>query len=221
MLGGLIWFDIEYIVVLEDAIGLFKIKWKIGDAVKFGEYQHDTSTKKAPIEWVVLDIKKGTALLISKYCLFTTAYCDFQHLLWEDSVARQLLNNSFFNEAFNKKEKKRIVMRDTILDQKIPVSKDHVFLLTEDEVTTYMPTKESRRALPTKKAVAEGARVDMEPKGYACWWLLPHVDSFVDMKGDFSIYPKAVFQFGGIQYHSRNVYHSDFTIRPAIIVDID
>lgn len=202
-------------------MGLFKRKWKVGDVVKFGKYQQDTSAKYTPIEWIVLDIKNGTALLISKYCLLTTPYCDLQNLLWEDSVARQLLNDSFFNDAFNEKEKVRIVMRDTVLDKKVPVSKDRVFLLTEDEVTTYMPTEESRRALPTKKAIAAGARIDMEPKGYACWWLLPYIDPFVDMNGNFSVYPKAVFQFGGIQYHSRNVYHSDFTIRPAILVRTD
>ena len=200
---------------------LFKKRWKIGDVVKFGKYQQDTSDKRTPIEWIVLDIKNGAALLISKYCLLTTAYCDPQHLLWEDSVARQLLNNTFFNDAFNEKEQKQIVMRDTILDQKVSVSKDRVFLLAEDEVTAYMPTEESRRALPTKKAIEDGARIDMEPKGCACWWLLPYIDPFVDMNGNFSVYPKAVFQFGGIQYHSRNVYHSDFTIRPAIIVDMD
>ena len=200
---------------------IFKQKWKIGDVIKFGECQQDTSAKLTPIEWIILDIKDGMALLISKYCLLTTAYCDPPHLLWEDSVARRLLNDRFFNDAFNEKEKKRIVMRDTVLDQKVPASKDCIFLLTEDEVTSYMPTEESRRALPTKKAIADGARIDMEPKGYACWWLLPYVDSFVDMKGNFSVYPKAVFQFGGIQYHSRNVYHSDFTIRPSILVRLD
>lgn len=200
---------------------LLKRKWKIGDVIRFGRYQQDTSAKHTPIEWIVLDINNGTALLISKYCLLTTPYCDLQHLLWEDSVARQLLNDSFFNDAFNEKEKARIVMRDTVLDKKVPVSKDRVFLLTEDEVTTYMPTEESRRALPTKKAIADGARIDMEPKGCACWWLLPYIDPFVDMNGNFSVYPKAVFQFGGIQYHSRNVYHSDFTIRPSVLVRLD
>ena len=34
------------------------------------------------------------------------------------------------------------------------------------------------------------------------------------------IYPKAVFQTGKIQFHSRNGYHSNFTIRLAIIVDV-
>ena len=89
-------------------MGLFKRKWKVGDVVKFGKYQQDTSAKYTPIEWIVLDIKNGTALLISKYCLLTTPYCDLQNLLWEDSVARQLLNDSFFNDAFNEKEKVRI-----------------------------------------------------------------------------------------------------------------
>ena len=200
---------------------MFKRKWKTGDVVKFGKCQQDTSDKRTSIEWIVLDIKNGAALLISKYCLLTTAYCDTQHLLWEKSVAKKILNESFFEESFTEKEKSKILLRDTIIDSKVPVSRDRVFLLTEDEVLEYMPTEESRRALPTKKAIADGARIDMEPKGCACWWLLPYIDSLVDMNGNYSVYPKAVFQFGGIQYHSRNVYHSDFTIRPSILVRLD
>lgn len=200
---------------------LLKRKWKIGDVVKFGKCQQDTSAKQKPIEWIVLDIKNNTALLISKYCLLTTAYCDVQHLLWEQSIARKKLNGTFYIESFTEKEKTKILLRNTSVGGNIPSSKDYVFLLTENEIVSYMPTEESRRALPTKKAIADGARIDMNPKGYACWWLLPFVDPFEDMNGNFSIYPKAVFQYGGIQYHGRNVYHSDFTIRPSILVRLD
>ena len=37
-------------------MGLFKRKWKVGDVVKFGKCQQDTSAKYTPIEWIVLDI---------------------------------------------------------------------------------------------------------------------------------------------------------------------
>ena len=37
---------------------------------------------------------------------------------------------------------------------------------------------------------------------------------------DGSIYPKAVFQMGEIQFHGRNCYHTDFTIRPCIQIKL-
>lgn len=44
---------------------------EVGDIFKFGSYEqdNDTSNGKEDIEWLVLEVKDGKALLISKYAL--------------------------------------------------------------------------------------------------------------------------------------------------------
>ncbi len=51
---------------------------KVGDIITFGNYWkgEDVSAGKQPVEWQVLDIKDGKALVISKYCLINHQYTD-------------------------------------------------------------------------------------------------------------------------------------------------
>ena len=53
-----------------------------------------------------------------------------------------------------------------------------------------------------------------DTKEYTSWWLLPEENAYGIPNG--SIYPKAVFQMGEIQFHGRNISHIDFTIRPCV-----
>lgn len=201
-------------------------KWNVGKIVTFGKYPQNNQGISIPIEWIVLKIENNKALLISKHCLLTTPFCnikkvtdDDSFLTWEFSVARKVLNNDFFNNAFDQKEQSKIIPRTIIHSNHFNGTTDKVFLLTENEVVSFFPTKKSRYATPTQIAVNNGARIDMAPKGNACWWIMPHVEEY-SYEHRF-IYPKAVFQNGEIQHHSRNVYHSDFTLRPSILVELE
>lgn len=76
---------------------------QIGDVVKFGVYpQSDAGNKKdEEIEWQVLDVKDGKALLISKRCIDNKPYNEeYEDVTWETCTLRKWLNNDFMDKAF-------------------------------------------------------------------------------------------------------------------------
>ncbi len=207
-------------------------KLAIGDTVIFGKYPQDGNIPTA-VEWRILDIRNGEALLITKDALIASGYCktklhSFHELEWENSLAR-IVCRQFYDECFSDAE------RDMICDKTIAMNgfgkdcNDPVFLLTEDEVKCYLPTEEERKCKPSVNANANGARLRWtdETGEYTSWWILPECEQggksrMYGSDEEYSgiIFPKAVFQTGEIQYHSRNVYHSDFCIRPCIFVEV-
>ena len=194
-----------------------------GHTVLIGAYPQNSLYDYSPIEWIVLDTDGTNALCISKYCLITSGYCDphlaygkQEMLWWENSLAREICNHHFFHDAFSETEQARIIpkkLSDVCLGAECS---DSVFLLSEQEVRHYFPTISQRNAIPTPYAVQKGARLGWtdDTKAYTSWWILPEEHAYGVLDG--SIYPKAVFQTGEIQFHGRNCYHSDFTFRPCI-----
>ena len=73
-----------------------------GNMIKFGSYNFDDENTKAPIEWRVIKVEDGKALLGSKYTL------DYKKLnswyYWEDNIA-SWLDGEFINTAFSSKER--------------------------------------------------------------------------------------------------------------------
>jgi len=206
----------------------------IGDTVYLGTYLQD-GIIPAKVEWSVIHIEGNKALLISKYALITSGYCEiplksFRQLEWEGSLAREKCR-SFFDECFSQRE------RVAICEKKIEMNGfgqdclDYVFLLSEGEVKSYFSDAEKRKCKPTPKAKAAGARMGWtdDTREYTSWWILPECirgGGIAKLYGsdeeyNGSIYPKAVFQMGEIQYHGRNACHKDFCIRPCVLVDIE
>lgn len=199
---------------------------KVGDAVCFGKYYFQDEKDIKPIEWIVLESNEAELLLISKYCLDTVGYCgpspewgNASACIWENSYLRNWLNNDFYNRAFNKEDMRRIIETTIItastLDETL--HKNKVFILSEKQATTYFAVNETRKGVPTPYAKAKGARLGWtdDTKEYTSWWLLPYVE-LTGGKPARMDYPRAVFQMGEIQYHSRNAGHTDFTVRPVI-----
>jgi hypothetical protein len=87
---------------------------------------------------------------------------------------------------------------------------DPVFLLSEEEVRRYFPEASQRKAKPTPYAIRQGARLGWteDTKAFASWWILPEENAYGHQDG--SIYPKAVWQMGEMQFHSRkhSILHS-------------
>ena len=84
---------------------------KVGDYIKFGAYEQDsdTSNGKEEIEWLVLEVKDGKALVISKYALDCKPYNEsYTEVTWETCTLRSWLNNDFINAAFSAVEKTMI-----------------------------------------------------------------------------------------------------------------
>ncbi len=191
--------------------------------ISFGQYPQTKDGLTKPIQWKILERKDGKMLLIAKDCLILSGYCDFKWpledlsvLKWKNCLARSCCQN-FYKEAFSEEEKQRMMPHLTTDESE--QTEDFVFLLSEEEVEELLPTLESRRSRPSEyvrqnpdyRKIYHGNGSGEE---YTSWWLLPQIDKYWNVER----YPKAVWPSGEIQYHSRNVYHTDFSIRPCICI---
>ena len=153
---------------------------KVGDYVFFGAYEQDnnTSNGKEDIEWLVLEVKDGKALVISKYALdcqqYNTSYTD---VTWETCTLRKWLNNDFLGAAFSADEKSMIPTVTVSADKNPDYStnpsnttQDQVFLLSITEANKYFSSDSARQCKPTEYAVAGGAYVNSS-NGNCGWWL--------------------------------------------------
>lgn len=164
-------FDGKYAAIHEDVSKKPKISVKVGDIVKLGEWHN------APIEWQVLDVKEGKALLLSKYALACRKYHDtIANITWENCDLRKWLNGEFFKKAFKGDEAKCVVESHVEAhdnpDYKINPgndTEDKIFLLSVKEVLQYFKTSEERICMSLSFVKDEGAYVD--DNGACYWWL--------------------------------------------------
>ena len=118
------------------------------DGIFFGEYFQDSylsNKEKKPIEWLVVEKNKNSAILMSKYILNHMPYdnrilkdsLDYFDSNWNDSLVKKWLNNEFYNEAFNEIEKNLIL--DTHLEDVFGgnESNDKIFIFSEADFTGY------------------------------------------------------------------------------------
>ena len=154
-----------------------------GSILIFGHYEQDNSTAngKEPIEWQVLDVQDGKALLLACHALDGgQMYSRNVRVAWKDSLMRAWMNADFMQAAFSAGEQEAIV--STTLDNSPSQGNyefpnfeqedtvDKVFCLSYQEVLRYMPTVESRLCTATPYAVSHEAFVHAT-KGTTWWWL--------------------------------------------------
>lgn len=163
---------------------LKKGKIKKGAYVKFGAYEQDNNEKNGAeeIEWLVLDVNKNRAVLISKYALDCLQYNDTRvSTTWEYCSLREWLNSDFYNTAFSKSHKKSI-KESFVSADKNPENaifspygqpgnntKDYVYLLSTQEAEKYFNSKKARKCKITDYAVSRGGWGETD---YYCWWWL-------------------------------------------------
>ncbi len=194
---------------------------EVGEYITFGTYEQDnnTSNGKEYIEWLVLDIKDGKALVISKNALdsqqYNTSYTD---VTWETCTLRTWLNETFLSTAFTDAEKSAISTVTVSADKNPEYStnpgnatQDKVFLLSITEVNKYFSSDSARQCEATAYADAQGAYV--ADNGNSWWWLRSPGDyqrsaAFVDDVGD-------ALEFG------YGVYNCNFAVRPALWIDLN
>ena len=195
-------------------------KYNKYQSIFFGRFTQKANTKYIDeIEWLILDETEHELLLLSKYCLDTRRFCEIDSMknwfdtTWEKSSLRQWLNDEFYAQAFDEKEKKRILSTTIVTTSELDGDdiENKVFLLDKSAVEKYFPIEEDRRAHATQYAILRGASVGSEKYGGSTWWILPSNEL-----QDNHYYPQAVLSNGMIQYHGRNIYHGDWTVRPAI-----
>lgn len=194
---------------------------KAGDYIFFGKYEQDnnTSNGKEDVEWLVLEVKDGKALVISKYALDCKPYdTSDTDVTWETCTLRKWLNNDFLGAAFSADEK-AMIPTITVSADKNPecsttpgnATQDQVFLLSITEVNKYSSSASARQCEPTDFAVTNGA---WESDSGNCWWWLrsPGINqlcaAYVDAGGD-------VYERG------HRVDYGDTAVRPALWIDLN
>lgn len=195
---------------------------KVGDYVFFGAYEQDnnTSNGKEDIEWLVLEVKDGKALVISKYALdcqqYYTSYTD---VTWETCTLRKWLNNDFLGAAFSADEKSMIPTVTVSADKKPyyitnpgNTTQDQVFLLSITEANKYFSSDSARQCKPTEYAVAGGAYVSSSNGN--CGWRLRSPSCYDQGMAAYVMNDGYVSEFG------ISVSASD-AVRPALWIDLN
>ncbi|MDO4181984.1 MAG: DUF6273 domain-containing protein [Coriobacteriia bacterium] len=152
---------------------------QVGHHVLFGSYEQDNNLANGtePIEWRVLDVADGKALLVSEYGLDSQMY-NFPHtsVTWETCTLRPWLNDTFFNAAFSATDQARIattvVANDDNPDHGTPGgndTQDKVFCLSIAEASRYFADNVDRVCAPT--AYVAGQRKVLVESGACRWWL--------------------------------------------------
>lgn len=200
---------------------LLLAKAKPGDTVFLGTYEQDnnTSNGKEDIAWLVLEVKDGKALVVSKYALdckqYNTSNTD---VTWETCTLRKWLNNDFINAAFSSYEK-AMIPTVTVSADKNPdysanpgnATQDQVFLLSITEANKYFNSTGARQCEPTDYAVANGSWES--DSGNFCWWWLrsPGVTQ------DSAVY---VYSGGDVIESGNAVDIGTSAVRPAMWISL-
>ena len=152
---------------------------KVNDIIKLGNYpQTKYSDELSPIEWRVLSVEDGKALVISEKILDMVRFNEkYQEITWEGSILRKWLNDDFYNKAFSDEEKSHILQSHIHTEDSKKWgtkggadTEDMLFALSVEELDKYFPDVASRKAAATGKALEDGVYVYSET-GYSVWWL--------------------------------------------------
>ena len=155
-----------------------------GNIIEFGNYPQDSDGDPSPIKWLVLDVDESYLFLLSLWGLESSWYHSYDcNVNWSNCDLRHWLNDDFYKCAFTKSEQKRILV--STLDnsgsavygtQGDNPTEDRLFLLSANEVESFLPNKRVRFCEATPYAQLQGA--DMYLSGeklydrfYAWWWL--------------------------------------------------
>ena len=201
----------------------------VGDIITFGHYEQDNNLDNGPepIEWLVLDVQDGKALLLSKYGLDVKPYnTECVDITWEQCILRAWLNQDFLKTAFSDKEQTAILT--THIDNSDAQgcnkwkttggndTEDQIFLLSFHEVfELYFTTNEARICAPTDYAVSNGVWTNryyqLEGRPTGTWWL---------RSPGYYQHSAALVNYGGSRYEDYVNYEYS-VIRPALWVDLE
>ncbi len=192
-----------------------------GECIKFGAYEQDnnTSNGKEDVEWLVLEVKDGKALVISKYALDHQQYnTSYTAVTWETCALRKWLNNNFINSAFTADEK-AMIPTVTVSADKNPeystnpgnATQDQVFLLSITEANKYFSSNSARQCKPTDYAVANGVYVNSFDGN--CWWWLRS-------PGHGQNYAAGVLSGGDVDV-GGSIVDNGYAVRPALWIDFN
>lgn len=185
---------------------------EVGDTYTFGTYN------VAAIEWKVLAVEDGKALLLSQYALDAVVYHEqWDKTTWESCTLRNWLNSDFMNEAFSAEEQ-ACIFATTVPAEKNPdhdvdpgnAAQDSIFLLSISEAEKYLPTADDRKCAVTDYGTEQGVWTDEE--GYCSWWLRN--------PGQSASNAANVLCSGNFDTEGSYVVYADIGVRPAMWLEI-
>lgn len=210
----------------------------VGDHIMFGNYPQNyadgsDTAEPEPIEWRVLEIKDGKALIISEYLLTPVTYnIELSDVTWETCSLRKWLNTDFYDKAFTDSEKNSI-QTVTIKNPDNPLrgtpggndTEDKVFCLSLEEAQLYFKDAEDRMAAPTKYAVKRGAKTNEDSKlanGMKTgWWWLRTPASSSNRASDVDCYGNIDNVFiKGTDIDGNLVFDEDNCVRPSVWITL-
>ena len=151
---------------------------EVGKSVFFGHYHQEwpKGSHPQPIEWIVISIKKGSALLLSKHILERIPFDRaVSGEMWIGCTMRKWLNDTFLHEAFTAEEmhciqiSKNTMDESDLYDDAVPykcTTYDKVFALSQEEIC-----KMSERYLSAESTEYARNRGDAGDYGSNWWWL--------------------------------------------------
>ena len=194
-----------------------------GDTIRFGSYEQDNdlSNGAEEIEWIVLDVDKNAALVISKYVLdigaFNDEYSESSNITWGICQLREWLNGPFYSAAFGPDHRGRILTSEVPAGKNPESSvrpgkdtKDRIFLLSMEEAYRYFDSDSARQCLGTEYCYAQG--VSKDDDGY-CWWLLR-------TPGYESRLAAFITSYGSVSNRGDGVNHERSAIRPVMWINL-
>lgn len=214
----------------------------VGDVVCFGRYEQNERPgaqdfapdqfEVSDLEWKVLNIRDGIAMLLSNKVIMLGALDDYStYRGWENCTLRKNLNDpndsfSFYMTAFNQEERLAIVDDPVVTTwrgpgfkngswQSVPhveITKDCVYVLSLEDALRYMPTVQSRLCTATDSAVFCTGLCANENIG---WFLRSGT-------GDRRQESLIVTSIGTIKEYPSDAYDRDYPngIRPCIKVKL-
>ena len=144
------------------------IKGSEWDTVSFGTYEGEK------LNWRVLNVTRGGALLLSDKIITYKAYNDeSESIAWENCSLRKWLNNEFINKTFTESEK-AIIYNTTVMNPDNSLwdtiggndTTDKVFLLSLNDIVQTAYGFPSQYGINTNTRIVEN--LDNE---YVGWWL--------------------------------------------------
>jgi hypothetical protein len=203
----------------ENVVESEDISYRVGDYITFGSYEQDNNFDNGAeeIEWLILDIQDGKALVISKYALHAKTYNTYRDTTWEECALRNWLNNHFMNTAFSADEQQKIQFTTVVAEDNEEYgteagndTQDKIFLLSIEEVNEYFDSDSARECKATEYAVANGV---CKNNSGGCWWWLRS-------PGDAQNEAASVFGDGVVYVDGYRVSIDYNAVRPAMWIEI-
>ena len=194
-----------------------------GETLFFGHYEQDNNLTNGTeeLEWVVLDVVDGKALVTTVYAVDSMMYLHIlEDVTWEQSSIRQWLNEDFYKAAFETEHRDYIALTQVPADLNPqedtltgPVTEDYLFLLSLKEIELYMVGKPLAVCSATPYVVNNRFGYVFGENDASWWWSRT--------SGGFQNFAAGVNPIGVISYQGNNVTYHLGGIRPAMWIDLN